>query len=178
MSPAFRRTVLSISVMVAVAGAYAAGPSASTLSPAGAQAPPVIKAAGLFSFPGDWSKIPEATVTVFCPGQASWEFVTSASHPGSKEVLSGTTCQTCHAGQEKTLGEKLVKPHRLEPDPIAGKRGSVDVSVRAAFDEQYVYFRFEWQAPQPGASHELWRYDGTRWGSWGGPQPETNKANR
>ena len=177
MSPAFRRTVLSISVMVAVAVTYAAGPSASTLSPAGAQAPPVIKAAGLFSFPGDWSKIPEATVTVFFPGQASWEFVTSASHPGSKEVLSGTTCQTCHAGQEKTLGEKLVKPHRLEPDPIAGKRGSVDVSVRAAFDEKYVYFRFEWQAPQPGVSHELWRYDGTRWVSWGGPKPETTKAN-
>jgi hypothetical protein len=141
-----------------------------------AQVSPAIRAAGLFTFPGDWSKIPAQTITVFFPGQASWEFLTSAKHPGSQQILGGTACLACHTGTEKTLGARLVKAGALEPEPIIGKRGSVDVSVRAAFDDQYIYFRFEWAAAQPGASHELWRWDGTRWVAWGGPKPEATRA--
>jgi len=160
-----------LSVLITIAG-----PSM-VLGPATAQVPPVIQGAGLFTFPGDWSTIPEKTVTLFFPGQASWQFLTSSEHPGSEQVLAGTTCQTCHAGQEKAKGESLVKHARLAPDPVAGKVGSLDVSVRAAFDAQYIYLRFEWQATEPGASHELWRYDGTRWVAWGGPKPDATRAN-
>src|SRR3990170_4456940 len=176
MSRVARRTGLIIVVGLLTALAAIDGSSA-RLGPAGAQAPPIIQGAGLFTFPGDWSTIPEKTITLFFPGQASWEFLTSSDHPGSEQVVAGTTCQTCHAGQEKMKGESLVKHARLEPDPIAGKAGSLDVAVRAAFDDQYIYLRFEWQAPQPGASHELWRYDGTRWAAWGGPKPDATKAN-
>ena len=170
------RRVLGISLGIVIILALIVGLRATALMRVEAQAPPVIKAAGLFAFPGDWSKIRATTITVFYPGQASWEFMTSAAHPGSEPVLAGTPCLTCHTGQEKALGERLVKPGRLEPNPVAGKRGSVDVSVRAAFDDEYVYFRFEWQAPQPAASHELWRYDGTRWVPWGGPKPDATRA--
>jgi hypothetical protein len=168
------RVTLAI-VMVALL-VLAASPPTRPLESASAQALPTIKAAGLFTFPGDWTKVPQATITVFYPGQASWQFLTSPSHPGREAVLGGTACQSCHQGQEKALGEKLVKGPRLEPEPIAGKRGAVDVSVRAAFDDQFLYMRFEWTAQQPGASHELWRYDGTRWIPWGGPKPEATKA--
>lgn len=141
-----------------------------------AQAFPSIRPAGLFTFPGDWSKIPSNTITVFFPGQASWEFLTSARHPGSQAIQTGTPCLNCHTGQEKMLGDRLVKGGPLEPDPVAGKPGTMDVSVRAAFDDQYIYFRFEWQASQPGASHTLWRYDGRQWVTWGGPKPAATKA--
>ncbi|MDR7542957.1 MAG: ethylbenzene dehydrogenase-related protein [Armatimonadota bacterium] len=174
MFPQFHRSVLSGIIAVAVALTWTAGP---TVNPAGAQAPPVIKAGGLFTFHGDWSKIPAATITVFYPAQSSWQFLTSGSHPGNKEVLAGTRCQTCHQDQEKTLGERLVKGGAREPDPVAGKRGSVDVSARAAFDDQYIYLRFEWAAPRPGVGHELWRFDGSRWVPWGGPKPEATKRN-
>src|SRR5574341_315460 len=174
MSPQIRRQALSGVIVVIAVLTWAASP---VVNPAGAQAPPVIKAAGLFTFPGDWSKIPAATITVFYPAQSSWEFLTSGSHPGSKEVLAGTACQTCHQTQEKTLGERLVKGGPREPDPVAGKRGSVDVSTRAAFDDQYIYMRFEWAAPRPGVGHETWRFDGSRWIPWGGPKPEATKHN-
>jgi len=141
-----------------------------------AQAFPPIKAAGLFTFPGDWSEIPAKTITVFFPGQASWEFLTSATHPGSQAIGAGTACLSCHTGTEKTLGQRLVQGGPLEPDPVIGKPGTVDVSVRAAFDDEYIYMRFEWQASQPGASHELWRYDGRQWVAWGGPKPEATRA--
>lgn len=164
-------------VMVAViVAAVMAGPTARILGPAGAQPPPVVQGAGIFTFSGDWSKIPEKTMTLFFPGQASWEFLTGGGHPGSEAVVAGTNCQTCHAGQEQTMGQRLVQHPQLEPDPVAGKRGSLDVSVRAAFDDQYIYLRFEWQAARPGASHTLWRFDGTRWVAWGGPKPEATKA--
>ncbi len=172
-----RRVAVFVMIVVVVTLAFAASPPGGALRPADAQAQPTIRAAGLFTFPGDWSKSPEATITVFSPGQISWQFLTSASHQGSKEVLSGVACQTCHQGQEKALGEKLVKAGRMEPDPVIGKRGSVDVSVRAAFDDQYLYLRFEWRAPRPGASHLLWRFDGTRWVEWGGEKPTATKAN-
>ena len=49
-----------------------------------------------FGFPGDWEKIPAKNVTLFYPGQASWEVLTSKAHPGAPAVEAG--CTTCHAG--------------------------------------------------------------------------------
>ncbi len=43
-------------------------------------APSEITGPRLFGFPGDWEKIPAKTVTLFYPGQASWEFLTSDAH--------------------------------------------------------------------------------------------------
>ena len=70
-------------------------------------APSGITGPRLFGFPGDWEKIPAKTVTLFYPGQTSWEFLTSAAHPGAQAIDTG--CATCHTGQEKVLGAKLVQ---------------------------------------------------------------------
>ena len=43
------------------------------------------------------------------------------------------------------MGAKLVSGEKVEPTPIPGKRGHVDVSVQAAHDDENVYFRFAWQ---------------------------------
>jgi hypothetical protein len=129
-----------------------------------------------FTFPGDWGTTPAKTITLFYPAQASWEFLTSPEHPGAELLrTSPVTCVTCHEGQQEKLGASLVKHPKLEPDPIPGKRPTVDLSVKAAFDDQYVYFRFEWESKQPGVTHTLWRYDGKKWVRWGGPKPDVLK---
>ncbi|HSK31158.1 MAG TPA: ethylbenzene dehydrogenase-related protein, partial [Candidatus Limnocylindria bacterium] len=136
-------------------------------------APSEVVGARLFSFPGDWEKIPAKTVTLFYPGQASWQYLTSAAHPGAPAIDSG--CATCHTGQEKTLGANLVKGGPREGDPIAGKAPSVDLTVRAAYDAEFVYLQFRWATKVPHAMHSLWRYDGKQWVAWGGPKPDATK---
>jgi hypothetical protein len=136
-------------------------------------APYEIAGARLFGFPGDWEKIPAKTVTLFYPGQASWQYLASEAHPGSRAIDVG--CNACHTGQEKILGAKLVQAGPRENDPIAGKAPSIDLTVRAAYDSEYVYFQFRWATPAPHAAHTLWRYDGKQWVAWGGPKPDATK---
>jgi Ethylbenzene dehydrogenase len=136
-------------------------------------APSEITGPRLFGFPGDWEKIPAKTVTLFYPGQASWEFLTSAAHPGAQAIDAG--CATCHTGQEKALGAKLVQAGPRETDPIAGKVPSTELTVRAAYDSEFVYFQFRWATKTPHAMHTLWRYDGKQWVEWGGEKPEATK---
>ena len=71
----------------------------------------------------DWSKVPVTNVTLFYPGQSSYEWLRSGSHPGSKMVADGTACVTCHQGKEKAMGDKIVKGGPLEPTPVKGKNG-------------------------------------------------------
>jgi hypothetical protein len=132
-----------------------------------------VAGARLFQFPGDWNKIPAKTVTLFYPGQASWEYLTSNAHPGAGAMENG--CAACHTGQEKQLGASLVKAGPREKDPIAGKSPTVDLSVRAAYDAEYVYFQFRWATDKPSPLHTLWRFDGKQWVSWGGPKPDATK---
>ncbi|MDP3879431.1 MAG: ethylbenzene dehydrogenase-related protein [Dehalococcoidales bacterium] len=146
-------------------------PTQPTTPPPAAE--PGFESARLFTFPGNWGQVQSKKVTLFYPAQASWEFVTSPQHPGSSAVNTGTGCLACHQGQEATLGQKLVSHATLEPDPIPGKKPTVDVDVKAAIDDQYLYMRFEYAAERPGVTHSLWRYNGTEWKSWGGPKPET-----
>jgi hypothetical protein len=43
-------------------------------------APSEVAGPRLFGFPGNWSQVPAKTITLFYPGQASWEFLTSNAH--------------------------------------------------------------------------------------------------
>jgi len=136
-------------------------------------APSEITGPRSFGFPGDWNKIPSKTVTLFYPGQTSWEFLTSASHPGAQAMEAG--CATCHTGQENTLGAKLVQAGPREAAPIPGKAPSIDLAVKAAYDAEFVYLQFRWSTRVPHAVHTLWRYDGKQWTSWGGPKPDATE---
>lgn len=135
--------------------------------------PPEVVGPRLFTFPGDWTKVPAKTITLFYPGQASWEFLTSNDHPGAPALEAG--CTGCHADQEKTLGAKLVQAGPREADPIPGKAPSIDLTVRAAYDAEFAYFQFRWATATPHAIHTLWRYDGKQWVAWGGPKPDATK---
>ena len=138
-----------------------------------ARGPAEVAGPRLFTFPGDWNKVPAKTITLFYPGQASWEFLTSDAHPGAPALEVG--CNTCHAGQQKTLGAKLVQAGQREADPIPGKAPSIDLTVRAAYDNEFAYFQFRWATATPHAVHTVWRYDGKQWVAWGGPKPDATK---
>jgi len=118
----------------------------------------------------DWEKVPATTVTLFYPGQSSYEWLRS-DHAGGKGVSSGEACFRCHYGDEKALGSALVKGGPLEPAPVPGKNGWVDLKVQAAYDAKNAYLRFQWQTRNayPGSEHQYLRFDGKEWKVYGYP---------
>ncbi len=123
----------------------------------------------------NWSAVPVTPVTLFYPGQSSYEWLRSAGHEGAaRQVQRGDTCVSCHdeTGAEKDLGAKLVKAGRLEPMPVAGKPGHVDLKVQAAFDDSNAYLRFQWKTANAyaGTEHQYLRFDGKEWKVYGYPK--------
>lgn len=93
----------------------------------------------------DWAKVPETSTTLFYPGQASFEWIqTGTDHGGARSFLKkGEKCSGCHAEETADMGKKMVTGQKLEPTVIAGKRGSIPLKVKAAFDADTLYMRFE-----------------------------------
>jgi hypothetical protein len=120
----------------------------------------------------NWSRVPATTVTLFYPGQSSYEWLRTGSHPGMQAVLDGQACITCHKGTERTLGDRIVKGGPLEPTPVKGKNGTVDLRVQAAYDASNAYLRFQWRTlnAHPGTEHQYLRFDGKQWQVFGYPR--------
>ncbi|MGB3660272.1 MAG: ethylbenzene dehydrogenase-related protein, partial [Pseudolabrys sp.] len=117
----------------------------------------------------NWSKIPTKEIRLFYPGLSTYDWLLSPAHAGAKMVGQGQACLTCHKGSEKTRGEKIVKGGDLEPAPIPGKNGTIEVKVQAAHDAEYVYFRFQWKShlKREGRMHDYVRFDGKQWKWYG-----------
>lgn len=121
----------------------------------------------------DWNVVPAKTVTLFYPGQSSLEWLHSDAHKkGAAAIKSGKSCLYCHEGEESAMGANIVKGGPLEPVPVKGKNGSVDLKVQAAFDDKNAYMRFQWktQNPFPGTEHQYLRFDGKEWKVYGYPK--------
>ncbi len=120
----------------------------------------------------DWSKISATTVPLFYPGQSSYEWLRSDKHSGAKMVRAGQPCFKCHEGDEKAMGDKLVKGGPLEPMPVNGKNGTVDLKFQAAYDAKHAYLRYQWKTlnPYPGSDHQYLRFDGKEWKVYGYPK--------
>jgi hypothetical protein len=120
----------------------------------------------------DWSGVPTTNVTVFYPGQSTYQWLRSPEHKGAKMVAGGGACVACHKGQEKKKGDSLVKKGKLEPVGPAGKEGSKDLKVQVAYDAENAYFRFQWKtnAAHPGEAYPAYRFDGKEWKKYGGPR--------
>ena len=123
----------------------------------------------------NWSSLPVVTVPLFYPGQSSYEWLRSDGHKGaSRQVARGDSCVACHdeMDAEKDLGDKLVQAGRLEPTPVTGKNGHVDLKVQAAFDAKNAYLRLQWKTANafPGSEHQYLRFDGKEWKVHGFPK--------
>jgi Ethylbenzene dehydrogenase len=120
----------------------------------------------------DWSKIPVANVPLFYPGQSSYEWLRSAAHKGAGGAKRGDSCVQCHDGKERAIGEKIVKGGPLEPMPVKGKNGYVDLKFQAAYDAKNAYLRFQWKTLNafPGTEHQYLRFDGKEWKVYGYPK--------
>ena len=123
----------------------------------------------------NWSSLPVVTVPLFYPGQSSYEWLRSDGHKGaSRQVARGDSCVACHDEKdaEKDLGDKLVQAGRLEPTPVTGKNGHVDLKVQAAFDAKNAYLRLQWKTANafPGTEHQYLRFDGKEWKVHGFPK--------
>jgi hypothetical protein len=123
----------------------------------------------------DWSAVPAAKLTLFYPGQSSYEWLRSSSHgegKGAKAVNAGKACANCHEGDERLMGSSLVQGGKLEPTPVKGKNGSIELGVQAAYDERNLYLRFKWRtaAARGGIDYPSYRFDGKEWKVHGYPK--------
>ena len=129
--------------------------------------------------PSDWSKIPVTNLTMFYPGQSGLEWLMSEDHQskdkkvkGNVKMSKGVDCFFCHEGDEAKMGDNIVKGGPLEPMPVKGKPGSVNVAIQVAYDKEKAYFRAQWKTrnPYPGDAHPFWRFDGKGWKAYGHPK--------
>ena len=142
--------------------------------------PLVLSISGLLASPAlaadlatiDWGKVPTKTLTLFYPGQSSYQWLRSPAHPGSATVAKGGACVRCHEGGEAALGDKIVKGGPLEPVPPKGKNGTLPLGVQVAYDDQNAYFRLQWKtnAGYAGDGYPYYRFDGKEWKSFGAPR--------
>src|SRR4029077_15141133 len=81
-----------------------------------------------------WPKIPAKSITLFYPGQSTYDWLVGPAHPGARSVRGGGACRPRDKGSEKARGKCIAKGGSLEPAPIPGKNGALDVKVQAAHD--------------------------------------------
>ena len=112
----------------------------------------------------DWTKTGKKNLTLFYPGVASWEFLTSDDHRlGAREIKQvRKDCRHCHLSDEGELdlkadeiaagAVKMKRSHNpFEPEPVPGKKGVITATVQAAYDNDHVYIRVEWESKGTGA---------------------------
>ena len=93
----------------------------------------------------DWTAIEAREVVLFYPGQASMEWVLKGSdHGGKLAVMTGDRCFECHEDEEVDIGDLIVSGEKIEATPIEGKRGSIDVAIKAAYDTNNLHLQFQW----------------------------------
>lgn len=120
----------------------------------------------------NWASVPGKEVVLFMPGQSPWEWALTADDMSgaTKFRQEGKSCVDCHDGEEKTMGDDLVanqtrhfapkgkpaydKPS-IEPNPIAGKPGSITAVVKFAHDADTLYVHLDVKdGNQPNAGQD------------------------
>ena len=121
----------------------------------------------------DWSKVPTKTIKLFWPGQATYQWLRSPEHKRANlQTIEGQACVACHLGEEEEMGNKMVVENDLEPMPVEGKNGVIDLKFQVAYDSEDAYFRFQWKTLNnyAGTAHPYLRYDGKEWKAFGYPK--------
>lgn len=104
----------------------------------------------------NWDLIDGKDITLFYPGQASWEWaLTQSSHSGAKKFRKGKNCRGCHEGEQTDMGALILSGEKLDPSPFPYKDGSVIVNVKTSHDETHLYLRLEWPDIVPTSERVL-----------------------
>jgi hypothetical protein len=98
----------------------------------------------------DWDAVDGKTITLFAPGQASWEWaLTQSDHSGAGRFREGRNCKHCHDGEQQDIGDLIAgaqgRGAALEPKPVGGKPGAIDLNVKTAHDGENLHVRLQWQ---------------------------------
>ncbi|MCH9697284.1 MAG: cytochrome c-552 precursor [Gammaproteobacteria bacterium] len=98
------------------------------------------------AFAIDWSKVTAKQMTLFYPGQSSWEWLLTANdHSGAKNIRKGKTCIECHAEEEPEMGTTLLATSQTQLALLKGKSGSMLASVKMAYDTEMIYVQISWK---------------------------------
>lgn len=93
----------------------------------------------------DWSSASATDLSLFYPGQVSWErAVTAAQHKGAAKIRSGETCHSCHAGEEADMGAS-----QAALDGFTG-RSALTVQLRAVAEGGMLHLQLS--GPANGAA--------------------------
>ena len=112
----------------------------------------------------NWPVIKPTGILLVYPGTTSWEFVLSDDHrlgSGAIKRNMSKDCRHCHLSKEGELdmkvdeiasGEMRMKlSHKpFEPEPIAGKKGTMHAGIQAAYDDEFVYLKIQWNSVGTG----------------------------
>jgi len=121
----------------------------------------------------DWSNVPTKTIKLFWPGQSTYQWLRSPEHKRADlQTKEGQACVACHLNEEAEIGKKLVGGHDLEPMPVEGKNGLINLKFQVAYDKDDAYFRFQWKTLNnyAGTAHPYLRYNGKEWKAYGYPK--------
>ncbi|MTJ83997.1 MAG: cytochrome c-552 precursor [Telmatospirillum sp.] len=104
----------------------------------------------------DWSGVQGKDVVLLYPGQASLEWVlTNGEHDGAAKFKQGKNCKECHIGEENKMGPLAASGKVNEPQPIAGKPGTIPAKVKVAHDADTLYVHLEFaEGTQPDAKQD------------------------
>ncbi|WP_096700957.1 ethylbenzene dehydrogenase-related protein [Magnetospirillum sp. 15-1] len=95
----------------------------------------------------NWDGIPVSETMLFYPGQTSMEWIlTGSDHGGVRAFKKGDRCFECHSQEAQDMGTKMVTGAKAEKTPIPGKRAAFPLRVKAAYDAENLYLRFEFPA--------------------------------
>ena len=126
----------------------------------------------------NWAASPAQPVTLFYPGQSSWEWaLTTADHPGAEKFKGGKTCFACHNGDEKNMGDLMVTGKKNEASPISGKPGSIAAKVQFSHDADTLYVKLVFaEGAQPNSHMDPTYATKVTMLLNGGGVPEANRA--
>jgi hypothetical protein len=96
----------------------------------------------------DWDEVDGRSIPMFQPGQGSWEWLLiPANHgAGARRMREGRTCLSCHEGEERTIGQRIGSGQVLEPEPMEGMPGTIDVDLKVTRDDDDLHLRLSWAA--------------------------------
>ena len=102
------------------------------------------------AFAVDWASVPGKEQILFYPGQTSFEWILGADHDGAAKFKAGKNCAECHRDEAKSMGDLVVSGKKAEPNPIAGKPGSIPATIKVANDGKNLLVHIDFKAgPQP-----------------------------